>query len=81
MHLTASLLILTETEQGGRSWEGVETCMSHHALFSKAPLGSPPLPPQLCLQKCQGCLLCPQVTLLSFSVDSEFTFVDYIKGG
>ena len=23
----------------------------------------------------------PQVTLLSFSVDSEFTFVDYIKGG
>lgn len=23
----------------------------------------------------------PQVTLLSFSVDSEFTFVDYIRGG
>ncbi|XP_059712590.1 copine-9 isoform X4 [Haemorhous mexicanus] len=25
--------------------------------------------------------LCPQVTLLSFSVESEFTFVDYIRGG
>lgn len=49
--------------------------------------GGPGLtPPQCLLGGGGGCLgltppPCPQVTLLSFSVESEFTFVDYIRGG
>lgn len=81
MHLTASPFILSETKQGGSSWAGVETHMSHHVLFSKAVLGS-----LFCHLSCacksdRAASCIPQVTLLSFSVDSEFTFVDYIKGG
>lgn len=30
---------------------------------------------------CVGFLFLPQVSLLSFSVESEHTFLDYIKGG
>lgn len=37
--------------------------------------------PDYTFQSSRAASSVPQVTLLSFSVDSEFTFVDYIKGG
>lgn len=55
--------------------------ISHNAVLSKGVLG-----PLFCYLSCayksgRAASCVPQVTLLSFSVDSEFTFVDYIKGG
>ncbi|GAB5568260.1 copine-9 isoform X1 [Prionailurus iriomotensis] len=59
----------TKLDRVGGVGQEVESCAS---LPSATQLPTP---------KWQGCLSVPQVTLLSFSVDSEFTFVDYIKGG